>query len=41
MDNLENLLKEHLKKHFAKSDGETTLEQHINDLLEQFKDIFG
>jgi len=37
MDNLENSLKEHLKKHFAKSDGKTTLEQHINDLLYQFR----
>jgi CRISPR-associated helicase Cas3/CRISPR-associated HD domain protein len=37
MDNLENLLKEHLKKHFAKSDEETTLEKHINDLLDQFR----
>jgi len=37
MDNLENSLKEHLKKHFAKSDRKTTLEQHINDLLYQFR----
>jgi len=36
MDNLENSLKKHLKKHFAKSDEKTTLEKHINDLLYQF-----
>ena len=33
---LENSLKEHLQKYFAKSDGKT-LETHINDLLYQFK----
>jgi len=37
MDNLENSLKEHLKNYFAKSDGKTTLEKHINDLLNQFR----
>jgi len=36
MDNLENPLKKHLQKYFAKSDGKT-LEKHINDLLYQFR----
>ncbi|NPA54694.1 MAG: CRISPR-associated helicase Cas3' [Aquificae bacterium] len=29
-------LTKHLKTHFAKSDGKTTIEKHIQDLLEQF-----
>jgi len=37
MDKLENSLKEHLKKHLAKSDRKTTLEKHINGLLYQFR----
>ena len=36
MDRLEHSMKEQRKKYFAKSDGKT-LEEHINDLLDQFR----